>query len=173
MNAFKRAGIEKIHWRDFFIIVLGATIIGPPIGGFILGIGFDVLMLGRALFEILSMDNRSQPSFEDVRGFLLVPFLFAVTSHFLGAVPAFFSGLLTWIYAVYFRKLHFRVICGFVFLTSFLWACYLFVGDEWSVGAESLTMFAVFVALGWISAYCLVRLFGRFLTIAPSGKLRK
>lgn len=173
MSAFKRAGIEKIHWRDFFVIVLGATIIGPPIGGFILGIGFDVLMLGRALFEVLSVDNRSQPSFEDVGGFLLVPFLFAVTSYYLGAVPAFVSGLLTWIYTIYFRKLHFSVVCVFVFLASFFWARFLFIGDDWDVGAESLKMFAVFVALGWISAYCLVRLFGRFLTIAPSGKLRQ
>jgi hypothetical protein len=173
MNAFKRAVIEKIHWRDFFIIVLGATIIGPPIGGFILGIGYDVLMLGRALFEMSSTDNRSQPSFEGMRGFLLAPFLFAVTSYLLGAVPAFFSGLLTWIYTIYFRKLPFSAVCVFVFLASYFWARFLFIGDDWDISAESLKMFAVFLALGWISAYCLVRLFGRFLTVAPSDKLRK
>lgn len=156
---------ELVHtpiW-DAIIITLTAIFLGPPIGGFVLGVGYVLVGVFVSVETIIF--GTGSPKISEYLQFLLTPILFALASYILGAVPAGISAILISCHAWLRKCLDFRIISGWITLVTFFYAMALFSGGEWAIDKTSLTLFAIFLSCGLVSGWVLYRFLGNYVSV--------
>lgn len=156
---------------DGFCIVGAAILLGPPIGGFVLGVGTILLSLVYSAYELLTVGAMIELKNGNIFTFLLLPFIYALWSYVFGFFPALGASVAASLYAARYKKLPLNVVLFFVFVACALFAAVTFLGDEWSVTPFGLLVFCLFTALGFIAAFLLMAIVKPFLSIAQNDKV--
>ncbi|PHP66131.1 hypothetical protein CSC94_16170 [Zhengella mangrovi] len=155
------------------MILLSATVLGPPIGGFLLGLAMSafrfVLLIAFLIFNVDVPEHAAlKPSV--ALEMATVPIFLAYSSYAVAGIPAFLSGLVVAIHASFGERLTFGTCALHV-----LWimaAYLLFTGgipDVRFLGGW-LVAYILLAIPALIATSVLLRFFRPYLTIAkPAG----
>jgi len=151
--------------RNAVIGFFATLIVGPPIGGFLLGALYSLIVVGVEGFNLLpgAETGAADWSGDEIGALFMLPFLFALFSYMIGGPVALVAAALVAWWLARRRVLLLRHVLLFALVGAALVAVVTWLDGDWGLTGQVFYYFAVLAVLSLIAAAATFRLFRRMV----------